>query len=221
LRTVRRAVARPSGPGRPVNVETLHPAEIKHAICVRSFHGMRSFHVLGACGTAAPRTPGLCGWSSVAWLDPLSGVAQPVRRPLVVVLGDAQAVALPAAGPAQREEAGGAGRGQRAGEVRLPLGPAGTRARRHPAASLRAPGIDARGLAQRQALRRTPARQAAHDLAPGPWLGRGIRTVKARGWTVTVSECPAATSSPSTSRGSSVHALTSIFRARNRSSIRS
>ena len=58
--TVRRTADRPSGPGT-VSVETLHPMEIKHAICVKSFHGMRSFHVVAAllpcfaaCGTAAP-----------------------------------------------------------------------------------------------------------------------------------------------------------------------
>src|SRR6185312_15856241 len=40
------------GAWRAVSVETLHPAEIKHAICVRSFHGMRSFHVVATRGTA-------------------------------------------------------------------------------------------------------------------------------------------------------------------------
>ena len=39
-----------------VSVETFRPVEIKHAICVRSFHEMRSFHVVAACGIAAPRT---------------------------------------------------------------------------------------------------------------------------------------------------------------------
>src|SRR5262249_12699198 len=38
-----------------VSVETLRPVETKHAICVRSFHRMRSFHVVAAGGTAAPR----------------------------------------------------------------------------------------------------------------------------------------------------------------------
>jgi hypothetical protein len=43
-----------------VSVETLHLAEIKHAPRVESFHGMQSFHVVAACGTAAPanRAPG-------------------------------------------------------------------------------------------------------------------------------------------------------------------
>ena len=41
-----------------VSVETFRPVEIKHAICVRSFHGMQSFHVVAACGTAAARKPG-------------------------------------------------------------------------------------------------------------------------------------------------------------------
>ena len=48
---------------------------------------------------------------AAAWLDPLTDVAQPVRQSLVVVFRDAQAAALPAAEPAQLEEAGGEGRG--------------------------------------------------------------------------------------------------------------
>ena len=63
LRTVCQVAIRPSEPCRPVSVETLHPAEIKHAICVRSFRGMRSFHVVAACGTAAAREPGMRGGS--------------------------------------------------------------------------------------------------------------------------------------------------------------
>ena len=49
------------GARRAVSVETLHPAEIKHAICMQNFHGMQSFHVVAAGGTAAPREPGLRG----------------------------------------------------------------------------------------------------------------------------------------------------------------
>jgi hypothetical protein len=41
-----------------VSVETFRPVEIKHAPRVRSFHGMQSFHVVAACGAAAPRGPG-------------------------------------------------------------------------------------------------------------------------------------------------------------------
>src|SRR6185312_11039916 len=56
--------------GRPVqaavSVETLHPAEIKHAICVRSFHQMRSFHVVAARGAAALREPGIRAGSGPA-----------------------------------------------------------------------------------------------------------------------------------------------------------
>jgi hypothetical protein len=44
-----------------VNVETLHPAEIKHAVRVRSFHLMQSFHVLATGRTAAPRERGTRG----------------------------------------------------------------------------------------------------------------------------------------------------------------
>ena len=66
-------------------------------------------------GRVNPTPPGrlasLHDWSSVAWLDPLTDVAQPVRQSLVVVFRDAQAAALPAAEPAQLEEAGGEGRG--------------------------------------------------------------------------------------------------------------
>lgn len=51
-----------------VSVETFRPAEIKHDICVRSFHRMRSFHVLAACGTAAPREPGMRGRPGTARL---------------------------------------------------------------------------------------------------------------------------------------------------------
>jgi hypothetical protein len=41
-----------------VSVETLRPAETKHAVCVRSFRRMRSFHVLAARGAAVPRLVG-------------------------------------------------------------------------------------------------------------------------------------------------------------------
>jgi hypothetical protein len=47
-------------------VETFRPVEIKHAICVKSFRGMQSFHVVAACGTAAPREPGMRGGSGRA-----------------------------------------------------------------------------------------------------------------------------------------------------------
>src|SRR5689334_40899 len=39
----------------PVIVETFRPAERKHDICVLSFRRMRSFHVVAAGATAAPR----------------------------------------------------------------------------------------------------------------------------------------------------------------------
>jgi hypothetical protein len=44
-----------------VSVETFRPVEIKHAICMQNFHGMQSFHVVAACGTAAPRQTGRAG----------------------------------------------------------------------------------------------------------------------------------------------------------------
>jgi hypothetical protein len=44
-----------------VSVETLHPAEIKPPVSRKSFHGMQSFRVVAAGGTAAPREPGLRG----------------------------------------------------------------------------------------------------------------------------------------------------------------
>jgi hypothetical protein len=56
LRTVRWTAARPFELAA-ISVETFRPAEIKHAIYVRSFHRMQSFHVLAARGTAAPREP--------------------------------------------------------------------------------------------------------------------------------------------------------------------
>ena len=40
-------------------METFRPVEIKHAICVRSFRRMRSFHVVAAYGTAAARESGM------------------------------------------------------------------------------------------------------------------------------------------------------------------
>jgi hypothetical protein len=42
-----------------VSVETFRPAETKHAPRVFSFRGMRSFHVLAACGAVMPRKPGI------------------------------------------------------------------------------------------------------------------------------------------------------------------
>src|SRR5690242_17814149 len=52
------AAARRIGAGLAVSVETLHPEEIKHDICVLSFRRMRNFHVVAADGAAAPRGPG-------------------------------------------------------------------------------------------------------------------------------------------------------------------
>ena len=47
-----------------VNVETFRLVEIKHAICVQSFHGMQSFHVVGIPGRI--RT---CDARFVVWND--------------------------------------------------------------------------------------------------------------------------------------------------------
>ena len=61
-RSLRLAAIRASlatGAWMAVSAETFRPAEIKHDICVRSFHRMRSFHVVVAWGTAVPREPGM------------------------------------------------------------------------------------------------------------------------------------------------------------------
>ena len=44
---------------RAIIVETFRYVEIKHVICVLSFHRMQSFHVLVAGGTAASGKPRL------------------------------------------------------------------------------------------------------------------------------------------------------------------
>ena len=59
LRASRRVAVRSSGPGRPVSVETFRSVELKHAICVKSFRGMQSFHVVAACGAVSRHRPGL------------------------------------------------------------------------------------------------------------------------------------------------------------------
>jgi hypothetical protein len=40
------------------NVETFRCVEIKHAVGLKSFRAMQSFHVVAARGAAAPRWPG-------------------------------------------------------------------------------------------------------------------------------------------------------------------
>jgi hypothetical protein len=59
LRASRRVAVRSWEPGRPVSVETFRSVEIKHAICVKSFRGMQSFHVVAASGAVARHRSGL------------------------------------------------------------------------------------------------------------------------------------------------------------------
>jgi hypothetical protein len=59
LRTARQAAVRRIEAWSVISVETFRPAERKHALHVRSFHRMQSFHVGAARGTAAPREPGM------------------------------------------------------------------------------------------------------------------------------------------------------------------